>query len=246
MVPVSLFVCLACQASFGTYTNWCTLCGQYALVVPRGERPRSAIDDVVETTTARALVGRAWKRLVIPAYDIALGPGALIAVTGDPGMGKSTFAVRLVDSMTGPVVVASFEEPPGPALAARMARCGAKRDDLHIIGNCAVDSVCQFADEKRAVALVVDSTQVAGIRPRTLRKILMLLPRLQVVVAVAQANKLGEISGTNELAHEADVVVACIDMRFSLKKSRFEQTPTAPRPILNLVRAQQDETEEMK
>jgi DNA repair protein RadA/Sms len=240
---VALFICLACQAYFATYTSWCTLCGEYGLIVPRGERPHSAIDDLVEMTTARALVGRTWTRLVVAAYDILLGPGALIAVTGDPGHGKSTLAVRLVDSMNGPVIIASFEEAPGPALAARLARAGAKREDLFVVGPCAVDRLAQLVDEKRAVALVIDSTQVAGIRPRTLRKLLTVLPRLQVLVAVSQQNKLGEISGTNELAHEADVVIACVNMHWSLKKSRFEPTPTEPRPILNLARADKQEKE---
>ena len=212
MSVVGMFICLACGGLFPTYVNWCTLCGAHGLVVVRGERPRSQIDDAAETTTARALVALAWKRVAVAAYDIALGPGALVAVTGDPGMGKSTYAVRFVDSMRGPVVIASFEEQPGPALAARLARCGAKRDDLHIIGHCTLDRLAQFVDDKRAIAVVVDSIQVAAIRPRDLRKLLTLLPRLNVLVAVAQANKLGEISGTNELAHEADVVVHCADM----------------------------------
>jgi hypothetical protein len=67
---VGLFVCLACGGFFPAYVNWCTLCGAYGLVVVRGERPRSGIDDATETTTARALVARAWKRLVVAAYDI--------------------------------------------------------------------------------------------------------------------------------------------------------------------------------
>lgn len=232
-----LFVCLACGGTFPTYTSWCTLCGAYGLIVLRGERQRSGIEDLTETTTARALVARAWKHLTVSAFDIALGPGAIVAVTGDPGMGKSSFGVRLVDSMSGPAVIASYEEQAGPALAARLARCAAKREDLHIIGRCDLGRLAQFVDDKRAVALVVDSVQVAGVRPRDLRKLLALLsPRLEVLVAVAQANKLGEISGTNELAHEADVVVHCDQMMWTLRKSRFETTPTEPRPILDLAR----------
>jgi predicted ATP-dependent serine protease len=138
--------------------------------------------------------------------------------------------------MAGPAVIGSYEEQPGPALASRLARCGAKRDDLHIIGRCGLDRLAEFVQEKRAVALVVDSVQVAGIRPRDLRKLMTLIPRLSVLVAVSQVNKLGEISGTNELAHESDVVVHCADMMWTLRKSRYEPTPTEPQMILDLAR----------
>jgi hypothetical protein len=231
-VSAALFFCLDCHRRYTILPYLCA-CGAYGLIVPYGERPKTLVETVPEVTTAHVLATRAWKRVPVRAYDIELAPGALVTVTGDPGNGKSSWAGRAADSMPGPVVLASYEEPPGPSLAARLARCAIKRDDFFVVGDCGVDDLAKLINDRRAIALVVDSVQISPFRrARDLRHLLVVLPNLLTIIAVAQANKAGAISGSNELAHESDVIVHCEEMSWVVTKSRYESTPTPPRRVL--------------
>ena len=189
----------------------------------QGSRVRALVDYAPEVTTARELAGTAWKKIDTSAYPtLRLGRGALVVVSGSPGAGKSTMTTRAIDGIRGSVVLASIEEPPGPSLGARLIRAGVKRETFLVVGRATVDQLVEIVRANDAVGLVVDSVQPSDYSPRDLRHLLAVLPKLEVIFAVAQVNAAGRIAGVRALEHEADVVIECEAMRWRLMKSRYQ------------------------
>ena len=234
------FLCLNCHARFGAHVSWCAACGESGLCVRSFARAMAAVDSLAEETDARSLAASVWGSLSVRAFpELALSPGALLVVHGPAGAGKSTWAARALDSVSGPVLLLSSEEPPGPTLAARLARCSVKRGDFAVVGRASVDQLVEIAARRSVVAIVVDSVQIAMFTPRDLRHLLAVLPSLQLLIAVAQENKSGIIAGKNDLIHEADVVVGIVaGGSWVLEKSRYQDVAVAtPIPLANGIRA---------
>lgn len=164
-----------------------------------------------------------WRELQQSAYpDLRLGAGALLLISGAPGQGKSTVATRLLDSMDGAVLLVSAEEALGPALAARLSRCGVRRENFHVLTNASCDAVVEFARKKNVVALGVDSVTEAAWTARELRHVLEVVPSLDLLIGVLQVRKDGLPAGAVALQHESDAHVAVEGMRWSLLKSRYQ------------------------
>ena len=189
-------------------------------------RPTAASDGALEVADAADLVRGSWTYLPLPAYPgLQVGTGALVVVYGPPGGGKSSLVTRALASVEGPVVLQSTEESPGPALAARLTRCGVRRRGIAVVGRATVDQVVDLCRARRAVVLAVDSVQMATYQPADLRHLLAILaPTLRAVIAVAQVNKGGRIEGREALVHEADVVLHVEGLRWTLTKSRYQPT----------------------
>lgn len=219
------YVCIDCGSWFERHVPVCTGCFAFGRVVLRAERARAQVDLVPEQSTAREVARVSWGVVETSSYPtIALGPKALVVVTGEAGSGKSTFTLRALDGIAGPVLLASIEEPIGPSLAARLARARVKRADFGIVSACSVDQLAEIARREGVRAIGIDSVQPSPYGPRDLRHLAAILPKLELVVAVSQVNKRGRISGTNELEHECDVLVRCEreGLAWKLEKSRYQ------------------------
>ncbi len=219
--------CLLCGTSYVEHVAGCTGCLETGTVVQFGVRPRAAIDGQAEVTTASALARASFTLVVSQAYPtIRIGAGALMAVYGRPGSGKSSFVARLLDKIEGPVVLQSLEEPAGPSLHARLHRCHIRRDTFTILGAATtVDQLVDIVRSRSARALAIDSLQVASFTPEELRHLLIVLaPTLRLIVGICQVNKAGKIEGRERIAHEADVIVRVESMSWVTEKNRFDRT----------------------
>jgi hypothetical protein len=201
----------------------CPYCFEAGSLIRTGFRQSAAIDAVPEVTTAHALAMASWSLVECAPYPaLRIGRGSLSVVFGAPGNGKSTFATKMLNGLRGPVVYQSVEEAVGPSLHDRLARCGVRRNDFYIVGRASVDQLADVVRTRQAVGLAVDSVQMAAFTPEELRHLLIVLPELQTIVAVAQVNAKGVIEGRNRLAHEADLVVSCEAMDWVVTKSRYQ------------------------
>jgi predicted ATP-dependent serine protease len=217
--------CFLCGAWFLEHAAACTSCLESGAIIRAGRRSPAAIDTVAEVTTAAKLAKASFTIVRSEAYGrLRLGAGVLLVAYGPAGSGKSTFTTRLINALAGPVVYQSTEEGLGATLRARLDRCKVRRDDFTIVGaNASIDQVVDIVRTRRAVALAVDSVQVAAYTAEELRRLLIVLaPTLQLVVGTCQVNKRGRIEGRERLLHEGDVVVRVESMAWVVEKSRYQ------------------------
>ncbi len=227
-----MFRCIACGARFATHVPVCCACFTSHALVPAGERPRAIVDSEMEITDARTLARAVWQPVEVPAYTrLELRRGALVVLVGSAGAGKSTMLAKALDSMRGVALLVSVEEPGGPSLALRLARLGVKREDLLVVSRATVDQLAALARDRKVVALGIDSVQRSTHEPRDLRHLLLAIPSLAVLLATSQVNKAGDLRGSEELRHEADIVVEVEAMRWRITKSRYQPVGLAG-PVL--------------
>lgn len=193
-------------------------------VILEPRRPPSAVAGALQTASARDLVARTWTLVASAPYpELRLLRGALVALYGPPGAGKSTMLLRLLDGLARPVVLVSAEERLGPAVGERLSRLGIHRPDFHVIGQGGVDDVVAFARRVRADALGLDSVSATPIQPSELRRF-MEAAGVGILAATVQVTKAGLPAGSNTLLHEADAVVHVEDMKWHVEKSRYQAT----------------------
>ena len=81
-----------------------------------------------------------------------------------------------------------------------------------------------------AVALVLDSVSMTAIQPGDLRRLLE-AAGVDVVLFLLHATKDGMAAGPNAYLHEADVIVELAGMRWTVTKSRYQETDGASYPV---------------
>lgn len=197
-------------------------------MLPVGHRLRAEVDYQPGITTARALSRMAWKTVDHSAFEeLKLGAGAVVLVHGEPGRGKSTLAMRLVDSVKGAALYVSAEEGISPSLASLALRCNVRRGDFHILTRASCDVVVAFARKHKVVACAIDSVAEIAWSAHELRHVLEVVPTMDVLVAVQQVVKSGAAAGAMALQHECDVRIetsmgAGGDLVWNLRKSRYQ------------------------
>ena len=180
---------------------------------------------LVQRATAADLVRRTMDEVRIPAAPtLRVGAGALAVLWGAPGAGKSTLALRWLNSIPSPVVLFAAEEGLALTLGERLQRCGVTRRDFHVVGQCSVDELASVVESTRARALCIDSLQATSLQPHEVRTLATNLG-LPLTLVVSQVNKAGELRGTNELLHEVDVGIVVEGMQWRVVKSRYQEVP---------------------
>ncbi len=214
---------MKCGAGYARHTRFCSSCWAQGLVVLLPRRNPAEMDYTPAVATARELSRMAWGSVRQNAYPkLKLGAKCLLLVFGGPGSGKSTYSIRLADSIPGTALLVSGEEGHSPTVSARLLRCNVKRDDFLVIERATVDFVVNATISRKAVSLIIDSIAESVWRPDELRHVLSLAPTLDLLIAIMQVNKAGEAAGRTAYPHEADAIVHVENMQWSLIKSRYQ------------------------
>lgn len=216
--------CLSCGRFFSERLEVCAFCFRPGRVVAVAHRPSSPVDSLPEIATAEELAKLALDEVRVGAFpSLRFGRGALVLVSGPEGSGKSTWAVRALDSVAGPVLFVSGEMGLGPSLAELLARVGVRRRDFLAVGRVSVAQLHELAVSRRAVAVAFDSAQSLDVEAADLRHFLSTTP-LRLCVVVSQLNRAGSPAGRRDLPHEVDVHLAVEAGSWVLLKSRYQPT----------------------
>lgn len=176
------YVCNDCGADYARWLGQCTECKAWNTITEvrlsapqrsgssaRGQANRSgfagAIQAQVQTLQDVSLEDLPRFSSSYAEFDRVLGggivPGSAILIGGSPGAGKSTLLLqtmcKLAESMKTLYVTG---EESLQQVALRAQRLGLPTDQLRMLAETSVETICQLADVEKPRVMVIDSIQV--------------------------------------------------------------------------------------
>jgi len=231
----TVFCCQACGYQTPKWMGKCPDCGEWQSFVeeikavkPDQGAMRSLsfpatqpvpIDSVKFEQEDRLLTG-------ISEFDRVLGgglvSGTLILIGGDPGIGKSTLMLQVLNGLAGArrkVLYVSGEESIRQ-IRIRSQRLTATGSDLLVVSENDMDSILLMADSVQPDVMVIDSIQtmfspdltsapgsVTQVRESAMRLMLLAKRTGTSIFLVGHVTKDGAIAGPRLLEHMVDTVL---------------------------------------
>lgn len=228
----TVYVCSACGYESAKWSGKCGGCGEWntmeesvvtsqkAAVTSFASTPVKAekLSDISFENEHRYKTG-------ITELDRVLGggivKGSVVLISGDPGIGKSTILLQVCKALDKElrVLYVSGEES-AVQLKLRANRLGVNRDELLIMAETDVGSICEYIRSEKPDLVMIDSIQTmriaelsssAGsvVQVRESSNLLLSVGKsLDIpIIIVGHVNKGGEIAGPKVLEHIVDTVL---------------------------------------
>ncbi|MGE5445152.1 MAG: DNA repair protein RadA [Ignavibacteriales bacterium] len=226
------YVCQNCGNSSPRWLGKCPACGEWNSYVEervasekrsRGRMPRNstsiAITQIESAKEERIETG-------IGELDRVLGggfvPGSLVLVGGDPGIGKSTLALEMVNNVSlskMSVLYVTGEESP-EQVKMRAERMGVGSDRLFVFAETSVENILDEIDKLSPKLAVIDSIQtiytedfpsapgsVGQIRESAAKIMQYAKTNGTAIFLIGHVTKEGTIAGPKVLEHLVDTVL---------------------------------------
>lgn len=231
----SRYVCKNCGAVSSRWLGRCPQCGEWNTMEEEKtmapSKGAAAMSRKGAATMAAPLPDIAMDKMDriatgIGELDRVLGggivPGALILLSGDPGIGKSTLVLQLAAAVcqkAGSVLYGSGEESAGQ-IKMRAQRLHIDDANLVVQSDTSLDAILDEAHRRKPSLLVVDSIQTMFCQdvdgaPGSLSQIRECTAHLMTfaktegtpVVVIGHVTKEGTIAGPRMMEHMVDVVL---------------------------------------
>lgn len=228
----TLYICSNCGYESAKWYGKCPSCNEWnsmneETVREEPARTRSAVSAVAvaEAINDISINDEHRYRTGIKEFDRVLGGGivrgSLVLLGGDPGIGKSTIMLQICNHIAGDkrVLYVSGEESPRQ-IRLRADRLGVKGDNLSVMAQTDVQSVCEFIRQTEPDFVVVDSIQTMSLSdvsssPGSVSQVRectnMLLRTAKgcdiPIFIVGHVNKDGAIAGPKVMEHIVDAVL---------------------------------------
>src|SRR6186997_876795 len=223
------FTCTECGATTGRWLGKCPGCGAFGTLVeelhgrdgqPAASAPRAPerLGDVRVEEAARLTTG-------VPELDRVLGgglvPASLVLLGGEPGVGKSTLLLSALGAVarSGRRALLVTGEESVAQVRLRADRLGGA-DDVSILAETELESVCATLERERPAVCVIDSVQTLyagelGSAPGSVAQVREAASRLLRVakgsgvatILVGHVTKDGAVAGPRVLEHLVDCVL---------------------------------------
>ncbi|MBI4122105.1 MAG: DNA repair protein RadA [Parcubacteria group bacterium] len=249
--PAPFYSCSHCGAQALKWSGRCLECGKWGTLVsdaePDSERPGFHSQDKKEierkAVIPSPLSDIKWQqepRLVtgISEFDNVLGggivAGSLVLLGGDPGIGKSTLALQVLqaafkseakDGAARPLYISGEES--GQQITLRADRLGIHRDKIDFLGLTEVETIAATIAKHKPPLVVIDSIQTiystqAETEPGSVTQVractIMLLEAAKTsgvpVILIGHVTKDGLVAGPKTLEHLVDTVLYLEGDRF--------------------------------
>lgn len=146
-----------------------------------------------------------------------------VLIHGLAGHGKSTLAVMLAKYLGenfGRVLYVSGEEGFSLTLQLKFFQTDASHPNIDVANLKTTDEVLQFLHPDKYRFIFLDSLNTMQIDVFALRRLKAAFPRA-AFITIAQSTKAGQMRGSYELVHDADVSVKVADGTAIIEKNRF-------------------------
>lgn len=231
------YICTNCGGMSSRWMGRCPQCGEWNTmheeeVLPEAPQKSKSIQRKGEGTRPSSLHDIAMEEMTriqtgIGELDRVLGggivPGALMLLSGDPGIGKSTLVLQLAAAVCKEapqgVLYGSGEESAGQ-IKMRALRLGIEASNLIIQADTSLDAILEEARRSHPALLIIDSIQtmysntvdgtpgsLSQIREGT--SLLMTFAKTESipVIVIGHVTKDGTIAGPRMMEHMVDVVL---------------------------------------
>ena len=219
------FACTDCGYSAGRWFGKCPQCGEFGTLVEEapadatsaGPKATLRLVDVKAEEAERIPTG-------VPELDRVLGgglvPASLVLVGGEPGVGKSTLLLSALAAISKDrrAVLVTGEES-SAQVKLRAARLGGA-ENVEILAETELDTVCATLEQERPDVCVIDSVQTLysselGSAPGSVGQVREAAGRLLRVakesgvatILVGHVTKDGAVAGPRVLEHLVDCVL---------------------------------------
>lgn len=230
----SLYICQQCGYSQTGWSGKCPECGSWnSLVETVGQSTKNKEQRTSKTKseplTLSSIPMKATSRIStkITELDRVLGGGLVlgqvILIAGEPGIGKSTLLLQLINSSGGLYV--SGEES-ASQIKIRADRLGIKNRNIQILEETDIDNILEnvesltTTDKKSLTILIIDSIQtmftsdlsgmsgsVGQVRECAYRLVRLAKEKNLPVFIVGHVTKQGSVAGPSVLMHIVDTVL---------------------------------------
>ncbi len=229
------YVCQQCGYQSPSFLGKCPECGSWNSLVEttmgpgRGETKTKKVGGAKPIRLSE-VKAEATKRVAtgIGELDRVLGggivPGMVVLIAGEPGIGKSTLLLQLVESLSKDeskeMILYVAGEESASQIKIRASRLGVKADNLLVLEETDVDGVVAGLESVKPALVIVDSIQtlttadlsgtagsVGQVRECAARLIAAAKPIGLPLFIVGHVTKEGAIAGPKVLEHAVDTVL---------------------------------------
>lgn len=232
----TIFVCSACGHQEGKWLGRCPACGAWNCLLEQrargsaetgGRRLHPGPVSHVGTLRLSEVDSCALRRFSSGSEELdrVLGggivPGSVVLVGGEPGIGKSTLLLQMLDAVAAArrVLLVCGEESPAQ-VRLRAERVGAQPHAIHVLAATELEDIAAAVEAEHPDLLVVDSVQTVYAEhvaspPGSVSQVREATARLQrlakgtdtAVFLVGHVTKDGAIAGPRVLEHVVDTVL---------------------------------------
>lgn len=228
----TMYVCDECGNESQDFLSWCPKCENFDTyeIVEVKEAVELTVSAPIERTRPAPLSSiekGVFHRISsgLNELDRVLGggmvTGSIVAISGDPGSGKSTLSLQWADGVVSQgygAFIASGEENPAQ-IKMRGDRLQIQDDLIHVQSETVIESIISWARDLSPALLVIDSVQTCVCLdhpiPGTVNTIRSVTAKLMrfvknefsgAVLLIVHRTKDGSIAGPKMLEHMVDAV----------------------------------------
>jgi DNA repair protein RadA/Sms len=224
------FVCQGCGYQTPKWMGRCPDCGQWNSMVEesleRDNKARSYSMSKPETIPGICLAHDMRLKTGIAEFDRTLGgglvPGSLVLIGGDPGIGKSTLVLQVLESLAqkGCRCLYLSGEESAQQIKLRAQRMSVSSDNLYVATGTCIEELFEKLDSLKAELIAVDSiqtfyTDAISSAPGSVSQVREVAARLMAfakqsqtpVFLIGHVTKDGAIAGPKVLEHMVDTVL---------------------------------------